>query len=58
MLLKYQKLHNEKTELFDAIKKFREYRDKAIGIKYDYDELIDQEIDILAKKREKERKKF
>ena len=32
MLLKYQKLNNEKTELFDAIQKFREYRDKSIGL--------------------------
>ena len=45
MLLKYEKLNNEKTELFDAIQKFREYRDKAIEIKYDYDKLIEREME-------------
>ena len=56
MLLKYQKLHNEQTELSDAIQKFREYRDKAIGIRCYYDELIEIEIQILTKKREKEKR--
>ena len=54
MLLKYKKLNNEKTELFDAIQKFREYRDNAIEIKYDYDKLIEREMEILT--MEKERK--
>ena len=56
MLLEYQKLNNEKTELFNAIQKFREYRDKAIEIKYDYDKLIEREMEILAKKREREKR--
>ena len=56
MLLKYQKLHNEQTELADAIQKFREYRDKAIGIRCYYDELIEIEIQILTKKEEREKR--
>ena len=56
MLLEYQKLNNEKTELFKAIQKFREYRDKAIKIKYDYDKLIEREMEILAKEREREKR--
>ena len=47
MLLKYEKLNNEKTELFDAIQKFRDYRDKAIEIKYDYDKLIEREMEMM-----------
>ena len=30
MLLKYEKLNNETTELFDEIQKFREYRDNTL----------------------------
>ena len=56
MLLKYEKLNNEKTELFDAIQKFREYRDKAIEIKYDYDKLIEREMEILTKEKEREKR--
>jgi len=56
MLLKYQKLNNEKTELFDAIQKFREYRDKAIEIKYDYDKLIEREMEILTMEKEREKR--
>ena len=57
MLLKYQKLNNEKTEYFDAIQKFREYRDKAIEIKYDYDKLIEREMEILTMEKEREKRK-
>ena len=53
--LKYEKLNNEKTELFDAIQKFREHRDKAIEIKYDYDKLIEREIGILTMEKEREK---
>ena len=56
LFLKYEKLNNEKTELFDAIQKFREYRDKAIEIKYDFNKLIEREMEILT--MEKERKKI
>ena len=56
MLLKYGKLNNEKTELFDAIQKFREYRDKAIEIKYDYDKLIEREMEILSMEKEREKR--
>ena len=56
MLLKYEKLNNEKTELFDAIQKFREYRDKAIEIKYDYDKLIEREMEILSMEKEREKR--
>ena len=55
MLLKYEKLNNEKTELFDAIQKFREYRDKAIEIKYDYDKLIEREMEIFSMEKEREK---
>ena len=41
----------KKTELFDAIQKFREYWDKAIEIKYDYDKLIEREMEIMAKEK-------
>ena len=57
MLLKYEKLNNEKTQLFDAIQKFREYRDKAIEIKYDYDKLIEREMEILTMEKEREKRK-
>ena len=56
MLLKYEKLNNEKTELFDAIQKFREYRDKAIEIKYDFNKLIEREMEIMTMEKERERK--
>ena len=56
MLLKYEKLNTEKTELFDAIQKFREYRDKAIEIKYDYDKLIEREMEILTMENEREKR--
>ena len=56
MLLKYQKLNHEKTELFDAIQKFREYRDKEIEIKYDYDKLIEREMEILSMEKEREKR--
>ena len=51
---KYEKLNNEKTESFDAIQKFREYRDKAIEIKCDYDKLIEREMEILTMEKERE----
>ena len=57
MLLKYEKLNNEKTELSDATQKFREYRDKAIEIKYDYDKLIEREMEILSMEKEREKRK-
>ena len=56
MLLKYEKLNNETTKLFDAIQEFREYRDKAIEIKYDYDKLIEREMEIMAKEKEREKR--
>ena len=56
MLLKYEKLNNEKTELFDAIQKFREHRDKAIEIKYDYDKLIERKMEILTMEKEREKR--
>ena len=52
MLLKYEKLNNE---LFDAIQKFREYRDKAIEKKYDYDKLIEREMEILTMEKDREK---
>ena len=55
--LKYEKVNNEKTELFDAIQKFREYRDKAIEKKYDYDKLIEREMEILIMEKEREKRK-
>ena len=55
MLFKYEKLNNEKTELFDAIQKFREYRDKAIEIKYDFNKLIEREMEILTMEKEREK---
>ena len=45
----------KKTELFDAIQKFREYWDKAIEIKYDYDKLIEREMEIMAKEKERQK---
>ena len=56
MLLKYEKLNNEKIELFDAIQKFREYRDKTIEIKYDYIKLIEREMEILTMEKEREKR--
>ena len=56
MLLKYEKLNNEKTELFDAIQKFREYRDKAIEIKYDFNKLIEREMEILTMEKGREKR--
>ena len=56
MHLKYKKLNNEKTELFDAIQKFREYREKAIEIKYDYDKLTEREMEIMAKDKERHKR--
>ena len=56
MLLKYEKLNNEKTELFDEIQKFREYRDTAIEIKYDCDKLIERELEILTMEKEGEKR--
>ena len=56
MLLKYEKLNNEKTELFDAIQKCREYRDKAIEIKYDFNKLIEREMEILTKEKERDKR--
>ena len=38
-----------KKKLFDAIQKYREYRDKAIEIRYDYNKLIEREMEIMAK---------
>ena len=57
MLLKHEKLNNEKTELFDTIQKFREHRDKAIEIKYDYNKLIEREMEILTMEKEREKRK-
>ena len=54
MLLKYEKLNNEKPELFDAIQKFHKYRDKAIEIKYDFNKLIEREMEILTKEKERQ----
>ena len=54
MLLKYEKLNNKKTELFDAIQKFREYWDEAIEIKYDF-KLIEREMEILTMEKEREK---
>ena len=56
MLLKYEKLNNEKTELFDAIQKFREYRDKSIEKKYDQHKLIEREMEILTMENEREKR--
>ena len=56
MLLKHEKLNNEKTELFDAIQKFREYRDNAIEIKYDFNKLIEREMEILTMEKEREKR--
>ena len=56
MLLKYEKLNNEKTGLFDAIQKFGEYRDKAIEIKYDFNKLIEREMEILTKEKERQKR--
>ena len=56
MLLKYEKLNNEKTELFDAAQKFREYWNKSIEIKYDWNKLIEREMEILSMEKERERK--
>ena len=56
MLLKYEKLNNEKTELFDAIQKYRKYRDNAIEIKYDFNKLIEREMEILTMKKEREKR--
>ena len=58
MLLKYQKLNNEKTELFNAIQKFRDYRDKSIEIKYDFIKLIEREMEILTMEKERETKRI
>ena len=55
MLLKYEKLNNEKTELFDAIQKFRECRDNAIEIKYDFNKLVEREMEILTMEKEREK---
>ena len=55
MLLKNEKLNNEKTELFDAIQKFREHRGKAIEIKYDFNKLIEREMEILTMEKEREK---
>ena len=38
------------------MQKFREYRDKAIEIKYDYDKLIESEIEIMAKEKERDKR--
>ena len=46
----------KKTEFFDAIQKFREYRDKAIEIKCDYDKLIEREMEILTMEKEREKR--
>ena len=37
--------------------KFREYRDKAIEIKCDYDKLIEREMEILTMEKEREKRK-
>ena len=56
MLLKYEKLNNEKTELFDAIQKFCEYGYKAIEVKYDFNKLIEREMEILSMEKEREKR--
>ena len=36
---------------------YREYIDRAIEIKYDYDKLIEREMEIITKEKERETRK-
>ena len=45
-----------KKQLFDAIQKFREYRDNTIEIKYDFNKLMEREMEILTMENEREKR--
>ena len=44
------------TELRNIIFSYREYINKAIEIKYDYDKLIEREMKIMAEEKEREKR--
>ena len=54
---RYETLNYELAELRNIIFTYREYRDKAIEIKYDYDKLIEREMEIMTKEKEREKRK-
>ena len=54
---RYETLNYELAELRNIIFTYREYRDKAIEIKYDYDKLIERELEILTMEKEREKRK-
>ena len=53
---RYENLNYELAELRNIIFSYRVYRDKAIEIKYDYDKLIEREMEILKMEKEREKR--
>ena len=54
---RYEALNYELAELRNIIFTYREYRDKVIEIKYDYDKLVEREMEILTMEKEREKRK-
>ena len=52
---RYETLNYELAELRNIIFTYCEYRDKSIEIKYDYDKLIEREIEIIAQEKKGEK---